>query len=304
MKKVIVTGGAGFLGAVLVEELLKKDYEVWSIVRKGSEHNRRIERLIEQGGAVHIVFGQLDRLLSLICDLPKDCDYFFHLAWTGDPSVRSQDENIAGILQAVELAEDCGCKRFIATGSQAEYGAVSSDILMTEELPCYPVTAYGAAKVAACHLSRVRARELGMEWVWARIFSLIGKYEPRGRMLPDLYRALCEGRTMELSSCEQNWDYLDVHDAAEALIALAEKGHDGEICNVANGAYRPLKEYTEELRRMVAPDATISYGGRAEPFISLQPSVEKLQQDTGWKPVRSFAESIRDYDETQQERSG
>ena len=136
-----------------------------------------------------------------------------------------------------------------------------------------------------------------MEWVWGRIFSLIGKYEPKGRMLPDLFHALKAGKSMRLSSCRQNWDYLDVRDGADALIALAENGKNGETYTIAHGAYRPLWEFTERLKAMISPDTQIEYGEDPNPFVSLQPTVEKLKRDTGWSPRRSFEDSIRDYED-------
>jgi len=114
-------------------------------------------------------------------------------------------------------------------------------------------------------------------------------------MLPDLYAHLMDGKEMELSSCRQNWDYLDVYDAADAFISLAERGGNGEIYNVANGDYRPLIEYTEMLKKMIAPEVNISYGKDPEPFVSLQPSIEKIKEDTGWTPKKSFEDSVKDY---------
>ena len=135
-----------------------------------------------------------------------------------------------------------------------------------------------------------------MDWIWARLFSVIGKYEPRGRMLPDLYDSLKQKKGMRLSSSRQNWDFLDVRDAAEALVALAQFGRSGEIYNVANGKYCPLIEYTERLRRMINQSVRIEYGDDPSPYISLQPSVRKIHQDTGWVAKRSFEDSIRSYE--------
>ena len=320
MKKCVITGAAGFFGTVLVGQLIKRGVEVFCVVRKKSPHNVRLN--MWQSG-LHLIECELDSISDLHrialengCDC-RDMDCFFHLAWAEGRSCNDQRKNTDYTIAAVEAAAECNCTRFICTGSQAEYGIVPSDTLITEKLPCSPLSAYGAAKLAACQLSKICAKELEIEWVWARIFSLIGKYEPRGRMLPDLYRWLClqqevkgERRFEEidggsgadnegffLSSCRQNWDYLDVYDAADALIALAERGQDGEIYNVANGAYRPLKEYTEEMRKLVASDAKIPYGDDPDPFISLQPSVEKIYEHTGWRAKRSFAESVKDYEE-------
>lgn len=295
----IVTGAAGFTGAVLTSSLLNKNYDVCCITRPNSSHNDRLPRIssIECIECELHNYKQLpDLIQARLPDLPNyDKKVFFHLAVTGNKDLTSQAKNIDHVLAAVEVATKLKCNRIIITGSQAEYGVIPPTTKQTEDMPCNPITAYGAAKLAACHLSRIRAQELNIEWIWARIFSLIGKYEPHGRMLPDLFSALKGGHDFHLSSGRQNWDYLDVHDAAEALIALAEKGHSNEIYNIANGNYKPLKEYTEELKTLIGGTGQIYYGEDSNPFISLQPSVAKIHTHTGWRPKRSFEESVRDY---------
>ena len=221
--KAIVTGVAGFLGANLVEELVKKDYKVIAVVRAGSAHNNRIRNL----KGVRLVAAELteyDKLPELI---DENADILYHLAWGGGSSVREQQINISATLAAVEAAKQLGCRRFVATGSQAEYGAHQE--LITEETAPHPFTAYGAAKLSAHALSKVRAYELGIDWVWDRVFSVYGKYEPHGRMLPDMIEALRQGETFHLSACTQNWDYIFSTDAAKAVIATGERGKSGEI---------------------------------------------------------------------------
>lgn len=225
----------------------------------------------------------------------KPCDGYIHLAWHGDRyDYAAQRQNADEAEACVEAAAKLSCKRFMATGSQVEYG-VKGD-LITEDMMPEPFCAYGSAKVAACYLTKYRARELGMEWIWGRIFSLYGKYEPAGRMLTDLVRKLKAGEQISLSSGRQNWDYLDAGDAAECIIALYERGHDGEIYNIANGDYKTLREFVEEAKSIIAPSATVCYGEDPSPYVSLQPSVEKTKRDTGWAPTVSFAKGLQSYD--------
>lgn len=297
IEQALVTGAAGFTGANLVERLLEEEIKVFAVVRHGSPHNGRISGM-PGCCLVECDAGDYDALLEKVkgsgwnLDAQSIC---FHLLNAGNRSVREQMKNISYTVEIVEISHDLGCYRFVATGSQAEYGIVPPEQLTVETLPSRPITAYGISKVAACDLSRLRAKELGMEWIWGRIFSLIGRYEPPGRMLPDLYHGLETEKEVYLTSCSQSWDYLDVRDAASALLALGRKGRDGEIYNIAHGAYRSLKEYTEELRREFFPNGRIHYGDDPNPYISLQPSVEKIRMDTGWVPVLGFRDSVQCY---------
>ena len=290
LKNYIVTGAAGFLGCNLTERLMQEeDAHIYAVVRPNSPHNARLapsERLT-------IVPADLSEYARLDEMIEEACDVFFHLAWQGGRyDFAEQYGNIADTIGALEAAARLGCKRFICTGSQAEYGRQTA--LITEETCPHPACAYGAAKLAACALSRQRAADLEIEWIWGRVLSLYGRYEQEGRMLPALVAALRAGRSFALSSSgAQNWDYLYAADAADALLALAEQGRAGEIYNIANGDYRPLRDYIEEARAVLAPQCDVTYGTADADVFSLQPSVEKICRDTGWQPMMDFVDGLR-----------
>ena len=290
MKNYIVTGAAGFLGCNLTERLMQEeDAHIYAVVRPNSPHNARLapsERLT-------IVPADLSEYAHLDEMIEEACDVFFHLAWQGGRyDFAAQYGNIADTLGALEAAARLGCKRFICTGSQAEYGRQPA--LITEETCPHPADAYGAAKLAACALSRQRAADLGVGWIWGRVFSLYGRYEQEGRMLPALVKSLRSEQPFALSSSgEQNWDYLYAADAADALLALAKRGRVGEIYNIAHGGYRPLRDYIEEARAVIAPQCDVTYGAADADVVSLQPSVEKICRDTGWQPMTDFVDGLR-----------
>ena len=289
----IVTGAFGFAGANLVEHLLSKNYKVYAVGRKSSSHNDRFENVPED--KLVKVFLEMEEYDQLPAYIPEKADFFFHLAWGGGrDDFEAQMKNVHGALKAMDAAAGISSDiRFIGIGSQAEYGIKSDCELITEDLALDPFSAYGSCKAAAYYLLRNRAQLLGIDFIWGRIFSLIGRYEPSGRMLPDLVDKLRRGEEVKLSSCEQYWDYLDATDAAAAITALAESGVSGETYNIANGSFRLLKEYVQEVAEVVGCDKSfITYGQKASPFVSLRPSVEKITRDTGWKPVISFKDTI------------
>ena len=305
-KLVIVTGAAGFAGVNLVLELLDNNFEVFAVVRPASPHNARLEEI--DSDDLHIIPLEMDELERLpyeiferfpeLEDEERRFDSFFHLMWGGNRNdFEAQKINVEGAIHAVKAASMIRCRRFVGIGSQAEYGATEK-IQYENMAPC-PVTAYGACKVAACYMTRNLADSFHMEWVWGRIFSLIGRYEPHGRMIPDLLDRAENGMKMNLSSCRQSWNYLDVRDCARALIAISQKGRDGEIYNITDGRCLVLKQYVERLNRWVfersGKMAEITFGDDPKPFISLQPDGNKLFEDTGWKPCMSFEDSLREF---------
>ena len=287
--RVVVTGAAGFAGYSLTVELLNRGYEVYAVLRPYSEHNSRFSNA---SGNLHVVELDSSRFDEIYEHIEGECDVLYHLAWFGGrDDFETQNANIDYTLKALESASKLNCQRFVCTGSQAEYG-LCTELIKEDRMPL-PINAYGAAKVATMYLTKRRAEQLGVEWIWGRIFSLYGDYEPSGRMLPDLLGKLSKNEEVMLSSCEQNWDYLHVRDAAKAIADLGEKGHPGEIYNIANGDYKQLKEFVECARETLGSESIIRYGDRATPFVSLSPDVSKLTRDTGWKPKIDFADGIK-----------
>ena len=291
MKKCIVTGAAGFTGYSLVEKLIDHGYFVYAVVRPQSEHNVRLAGMSN----MQMVYADMSEYGQLNEKIKDTCDAFFHLAWQGGRyDFVSQYQNIEYTLGALEAAARLGCKRFICTGSQAEYGLQKG--LIAEETCPHPADAYGVAKLAACLLTRQRAADLDMDWIWGRIFSLYGKYEAETRMLPALVKSLRENKDFQMATDgRQNWDYLYVSDGAEALIALLEKGKTGEIYNIAHGNYRTMREFVEITKGRVGSKARVAYDEMSASLYSLQPSVEKVKRDTGWLPQVEFCAGIRRY---------
>ena len=324
-KIAIVTGAFGFAGASLTENLIKNGYKVYAVCREGSEHNNRLREPGEVlSSPVRTSSGErsesgsslLSKIFLDMQDYDKIHEYvdaeelrsaervlFFHLSWGGArDDFNAQYANVEGSLKAMDsaiamqeiiAANAAGTKlRFIGIGSQAEYGICEDEI--TEETPLKPFTAYGSCKAAAYHLLKSKARIGGIDFVWGRIFSLIGKYEPVGRMFPDLCIKLKNGEDVYLSSCEQYWDYMDVADAAEAIRLLGEKGKDSESYNIANGDYHKLSYFVEKAAEVLGADKNlIHYGQKAEPFVSLKPSVSKLKADTGFEISIIFEKTLR-----------
>jgi len=288
MRTVIVTGAAGFIGMNLVSVLLRKGYYIYAIVRPESEHNSRLT----ENSHLKIIYLDMRNIKNLGNYILNPCDVFVHLAWEGPrDDFELQQRNINYAVNSVEIASEIGCKRFLCTGSQAEYGLQTS--VMTETTLPNPNTSYGVAKLAACYLTRHRAAQLNIEWIWGRIFSVYGKYEPSTTLVSYLMNSLKNGIVPQMTGATQNWDYLYSEDAGEAIVALTERARSGEIYNIANGNYRSLKDFSEMIKTEIAPNAVINYGNNQKDIVSLQPLVNKIKIDTGWFAKTKFIEGIK-----------
>lgn len=288
MERVLVTGAAGFLGWNLVAYLLSHDFFVEAVVRPNSPRNVRLL----PHPHLRIVPLAMEEIVHLPEYVTEPCDCAVHLAWDARRmDFTAQRASLSSALDLVGALGEIGCRRFLGIGSQAEYGVTNE--LMEETRAPQPVTPYGAAKVAALHMTRQQTAQLGMDWVWGRVFSVYGTYEPETTLLSYLARTLRSGETPQMTEGAQLWDYLHASDAAAAMAALLLRGRNGEVYNIAHGDVRPLRTFSEEMRAALAPMQQISYGASERPPTSMRPSVEKIQTHTGWQACVKFADGVK-----------
>ena len=196
----------------------------------------------------------------------------------------------------MEAAAKLGCRRFIGAGSQAEYGPLDLEKI-GPDAPEHPTTAYGTSKLAAGKLSKLLCKELGMEWIWPRIFSVYGIYDKESTMVMTALRQFLAGEETAFTPGEQEWDYLYSRDAGNAFYLIGEKGKDGSIYCVGSGKAKPLREYIYQIRDAAAPDATPGIGKKAygtQPVMHLCADISSLKNDTGFEPAYEFSSGIRE----------
>ena len=288
MRVAILTGGTGFLGFALLRLLVEKGVFVYVIVRKGSPRRRRLEGM----DGVKIIDSELANVPGICSEVDDAPDVFYHLAWGGGrDDMKAQSINVGNSVSAMRIAASLGAERFVATGSQAEYG-VSRDLL-TESSTLNPVTAYGKCKVEAYNVLERMSKDLGVGVSWARVFSVYGPGDNPGTLISYLVRMLQKGQSPVVTKATQLWDYLYVDDAVDALYMLGVNGGYG-VWNVASGESRPLKAFIEEVRGIINPDVKIDYSlPVTDRTVSLLADISKIKTKLGWNPEVSFDDGIK-----------
>lgn len=220
MKNLLITGATGMIGSAIVEEALKQNYKITCLVRSDSN---RISN-IPKSDKVKVVDCNINQYNEI--ELTEKYDVSFHLAWLQPfgndcDNVEFQLKNVQYTLYAVNLAKRAGCRVFIGAGSQAEYGIQKVDL--TPALPVNPESGYGIAKYTAGKLANMLCQQLEIRFNWLRILSVYGKNDNSYTLISYVINELKNGRSPELTKCEQIWDYLHCDDAAaRAFLAVAE----------------------------------------------------------------------------------
>ena len=294
MKKVVITGPTGAIGIALINKLIEANIEVLAVCREGSARKENIPK----SKMVKCIELNLDSLVELPRLTEGSYDVFYHFGWDGTfgnsrNNMPGQLKNIAYTLDAVEVASQLGCKKFVGAGSQAEYGRVEG--LLNASTPTFPENGYGIAKLCAGQMSRILCEQKNMEHVWTRILSIYGPYDGENTMIMSTIRSLLNGETPSLTQGEQQWDYLYSKDAAKAMYLIGLKGVHGKTYCIGGGKTKPLLEYVEILRDCIEPSAKLGVGDipyAEKQVMYLCADISDLKHDTGFVADYSFEEGI------------
>lgn len=296
MERVVITGPTGSIGIALINKLVNEGVKVIAVCRLGS---KRIER-IPNNELVSVVECGLEEISKLSNMINDKCDIFYHFAWDGTfgnsrNDMELQNNNVKYALDAVRVAKELGCSKFIGAGSQAEYGRVEGTL--TNTTPAFPENGYGIAKLCAGQMTRILCEQLGIEHVWTRILSIYGPYDGENTMIMSVISKLLKREKPSLTAGEQMWDYLYSKDVANAFYLIAQKGKSGSIYCLGGGKARPLREYVEILRDEIDKDlplgiGDIPYGDKQ--VMHLCADIDNLVEDTGFKTQYSFEDGIKE----------
>lgn len=291
--KAIVTGASGFIGSALVRNLVNYGYDVTVILRSVDSNQKRLPK------AVKIVYKDIRNLTELSDSDLGFFDVFYHLAWVGvtgdgrfDTSL--QMSNIQSTLDAVELAQRLGCKRFVGAGSIMEDESLFLSETVGKPMPMPYL--YGAAKLSAHLLSKTKADDLKIDHVWAKITNAYGPGEYSPRFINSTLRKIAKSEKLEFTAGTQNYDFIYIDDVAEAFRCIGEKGNNNTTYVIGSGKAQALRAYVESLHKTTEAKQKLVFGDIPYRGVNLDLSrfdTKNLYEDTGFMPKVSFEEGIR-----------
>lgn len=296
MKRILITGTAGFVGTSLkdfIEENLRH-YDVYGIDICGRASRERYFK------------GDINNKKFLKNVIEKvSPHYIFHLAGL----TRAEDfrklisSNLITTYNLLDTAFSLENfkARIIIIGSAAEYGQVLPNKMPVKENHALnPVNLYGISKMYQTLLASVYFKK-GLEIVIGRIFNISGRATPRSISAGEFsYRisAIEKGHgksVIETRGLSSERDYVDIQDACSALMAIAEKGRDGNIYNICSGKPYKTKYILDYLVSLSASRGIkIKASPASQPEIkSIVGSNEKIKEHTGWAPAIGIQESLK-----------
>ncbi|HVL66803.1 MAG TPA: SDR family oxidoreductase [Vicinamibacterales bacterium] len=300
MATYLVTGGAGFIGSHLTEELVRRGHTVRvadSLItgkRSNLDHVPAAE--FHEGDLADLDFAHR---------VVQGCDYVLHQAAipsvprsVKDP-VTSNRANVDATLNVLVAARDAGVKRLVFAGSSSAYGNTPT-LPKSEDMPPNPLSPYALQKVVGEQYLQMFTRLYGLETVSIRYFNVFGPRQdptsPYSGVISVFATALLDNRSPRIyGDGEQTRDFTYVANVVDGVLRACEAPKaSGEVINVATGGRISLNALFREMRAIIGADVEPTYTDpRPGDVRDSQADIRKAKAILGYEPIVSFEEGLK-----------
>lgn len=312
--KVLVTGGAGFIGSHLTELLLDDGHEVWALDDLSTGSLANVEHLRDRG-AYHLV---VDTVLSrtVVNELVNKVDTVYHLAAAVGPRLIVEEpvRTIVTNLEGSEIVLD-HCARFgrrvlVASTSEVYGDHRSPEPLREDARRVYGPTTqkrwlYADSKAMDEYLALAYRQERDLDFVVARLFNTVGPRQSGeyGMVVARFVQAAVAGDPLEIhGDGSQTRTFCHVQDTIRGLQGLMESSTTtGEIFNVGSRNWISIAELAQRVLELTGAESELVripydkvYGTGIDDMLHRVPAIEKIKEAIGWEPTRSLDDILHD----------
>ena len=299
-KRVLVTGGAGFIGSNLVAELVRSGNEVTVLDNISSGYRSNLKpfpsvRLIEK--------DIRDR--NAVEEAAKGCEVIFHLA-ASVGNKRSIDDpfndasvNVLGTLNVLEAARNGGVKKVVVSSSAGIFGELKY-LPIKEDHPVEPDSPYGCTKLCEEKLSLAYSKLYSTEVICLRYFNVFGpnqRFDAYGNAIPIFVFRMLRGETLFIyGTGEQTRDFVHVDDVVQANMRAAAAAGISGVFNIASGRSITVNRLVELIMEYGKGNSAIEYTGkRPGDVLHSLADIGSASAVLGYVPSVGIEEGLRSY---------
>ncbi len=306
--RILVTGGAGFIGGHLAERFVADGHDVVVLDNFDPFYDTRIkdhtvevcrERADAGDGTYRLVEGDV-RDTETVEAVVTDADYVYHQAAQAGvrPSVENPRKydavNVDGTLNVLDAARESGVERVVVASSSSVYGKPEY-LPYDESHPTTPVSPYGASKLAAERYACAYGAVYGLSVVALRYFTVYGpRMRPNMAISNFVSRCLNGEPPVVYGDGTQTRDFTYIDDVVEANAKLlADDAADGEALNIGSTDTIDILTLAEEVRDQLAPDLDIAFDDRhAADAEHTHAGTSKARELLGYEPTYTIREGL------------
>jgi len=300
MAHYLVTGGAGFIGSHLVEEILRRGDKVRVLDNFSTGKREHLDSFADR---IDRIEGDI-RSYHIVREAVQGVDYVLHQGALpsvprsiNDP-ITTNEVNVTGTLNVLDAAKDAGVKRVVYASSSSVYGP-DPELPVREDMNPNPVSPYAVAKLTGEKYCHVFSKVYGLETVALRYFNIFGpRQDPKSQysaFIPKFTVGIMEGQALVIDGDgEQAKDFTFVSNVVEAnLLAAQADGVSGEVFNIGCGASTSVNQVVAHLREITGSEGDISYGpARAGDVPKSLADIGRAREKLGYEPQVLIAEGL------------
>jgi dTDP-glucose 4,6-dehydratase len=305
MKKIFVTGGAGFIGSAFVRLVLDETSDFEIINFDALTYAGNLDNLAGLDDKRHkFVHGDICNREAVLSALPEDCDAIFNFAAESHVvrSIHSADEflrtNILGTQVLLDAAREKKVRRFVQISTDEVMGTLPEDenAFFTESSPIEPNSPYAASKASAELVVRAARETFGIDTVVTRCGNNYGQRQFPEKLIPLMISNAMRDEALPVYGDGKNVrDWIFVEDHARAIWMVYEKGKSGEAYNIgARNERNNLEVVTSILDSLGKPHSLIKYVtdrlGHDRRY-AIDPT--KVETEIGWKPQTTWEDGLQ-----------
>jgi UDP-glucose 4-epimerase len=316
--RILVTGGAGFIGSHLVEELLQRGHEVWALDDLSTGHLGNL-RTFERHARFRFLEGSVMDT-ALVSGLVAQCDRVFHLAaavgvkYVLENPLRSLLTNIRGTEVVLEACHQHGRKVVITSSSEVYGKGVSVPFSEDDDRLIGPTHklrwSYACGKAVDECLAQAYFQQYRMPVVTVRCFNTCGPRQSSayGMVIPNMVQRALQGAPIHVyGDGQQSRCFSSVTDVVRGMLLLADNPQaEGQVFNVGTDEEVTVLELAKRIKRMCQSDSAIElvpyehvYGQSFEDMRRRVPDLQKIRRVVGYRPMvtldRLLEVTIRDH---------
>ena len=296
----LVTGGSGFIGSHLVEQLVRRGDRVRVL---DNFANSSPDNLAPWRDDVEVVEGDL-RDLATVQRVSRGIDVVLHQGALGsvprsiDDPIASNAANAIGTLHVLVAARDAGVQRVVCASSSSTYGPVET-LPQHEDMPLRPMSPYAVSKLGGEMYTQVFSQVYGLSTIVLKYFNVFGpRQNPNAAyaaVIPLFIQALLRGEAPTIfGDGRQQRDFTYVQNVVDANLLAAASSTRGEVCNIACGQSFSLLDLIAELNGLLGTAITPNFApGRAGDLPRSQASIDKARRLIGFSPGVDFREGLK-----------
>lgn len=297
--KVLITGGAGFIGSNLAKRLVNEGHSV--VVLDSLLRGNKLDK--DTYAKIEFIKGDV-RDLNLVINASKNCDIIFHFAAVlgvdivADNPVETMDVEVIGTRNVVEAAFINNVKKIMYASTSGIYGHSAIENALTEEVLVDPRTSYAMAKRYNEIYLASHHEEKGLNVISLRFFNVYGRNQDNRMVVPRFFEQAIDNEAITVfGSGKQTRDFTYIDDTVEACVRLISI-NGCHIINIANEAEWCISDLAQQIKDLTGSGSEIIYLEAPKKRYDYEVerrvgSSEKLFQLTGYKPSTSLPEGLK-----------